>query len=134
MPWSFWHEHALVLENIKMRAIIFVAFGVLLSFTSSWAEDAITPTTYQALTCPQIVQEARSISRKGFALSGLQPGTGGSDNTETKSAVILVWPTSPNATAEKLSQLRYADSQMDALERASVASQCSIFFQHSARG
>jgi len=116
-----------------MRAIIiFAAFGVLLSFTPSLAQgvlEPISPATYQKLTCPQIVQEGRSISRKGFALSGLRPGTGGSDVTETKSAVVIVWPAPPSASAEKLANLRYADSQMDALEQASIGSQCSIQFQ-----
>jgi hypothetical protein len=136
MPWSFWHEDALLSEKIKIRVIIFAAFGALLSFTSSGTGEtlgAISPSTYQALTCPQIVQEGRSVSRKGFTLSGLQPGTGGTDNTETKSAVILVWLASPNAPAKKLSDLRYADSQMDALEQASIASQCSIFFRRPAK-
>jgi hypothetical protein len=115
-----------------MRAIIFAAFGVLLSFTPSLAQGAlepISPATYQKLTCPQIVQEGRSISRKAFALSGLRPGTGGSDVTATKSAVVIVWPAPPNANAEKLANLRYADSQMNALEQASIGSQCSIQFQ-----
>jgi hypothetical protein len=125
-------KNASVPEKIKMRVIILAAFGVLLSFTPSLAQGAlepISPVTYQRLTCPQIVQEGRSISRKGFALSGLRPGTGGSNVTATNSAIVIVWPAPLNASAEKMANLRYADTQMDALEQASIASQCSIQFQ-----
>jgi hypothetical protein len=116
-----------------MRTIIFATFGTALgcsvSFAQGSTERIISPTTYQSLTCPQIVQEGRSISKKGFILSGLQPGSGGSDATEAKSATIIVWPALPQASGENLANLHYADSQMDALEQASIASQCSIRFQ-----
>jgi hypothetical protein len=72
------------------------------------------------------------VSRKGFVLSGLAPGTGGSDNTNTNSATIIVWPTSENGSADKISNLRYAESQIDALEQASIESQCSIQFKRPA--
>jgi hypothetical protein len=120
----------------KLRAIIFSGFGLLLSLTSSWAEGAMPPIssgTYRALTCAQIVQEARSLSRRGFEMSGLPPGTGGTDSTGVKSAVIIIWPATPTATAGTLSSLRYAASQMDALEQASIESQCSIDFQRPAK-
>jgi hypothetical protein len=114
-----------------MRAII-AAFAVVLSFSPSKAEDSSEPISaaaYQKLSCLQIAEEGRSVSRKGFALSGLQPGTGGSNITETKSAVVIVWPTLRNVGAENVARLRHADRQMAALERASVESQCSIQFQ-----
>ena len=113
-----------------MRAAAFAGLGVLLCFSPGWAEE-VSPETlasnYRFLTCPQIVREARAVSRKGFVLSGLQPGTGGTDDTATNSAVIIVWPTSANGN------LRYAESQIDALEQASIASQCSIQFKRPAR-
>jgi len=114
-----------------MRTTIFVALGAVLSCTASLAQgvaENVSPTTYQNLTCPQIVQEGRSVSRKGLTLSGLRPGTGGSDATDTKSAVVIVWPSSP-VSGEEVAKFARADSQMDALERASVGSQCSIQFQ-----
>jgi hypothetical protein len=69
------------------------------------------------------------VSRKGFVLSGLAPGTGGADTTDAKSAIIIVWPASADASADKISRLRYAESQIDALEQASIESQCSIEFK-----
>jgi hypothetical protein len=116
----------------QMRVIVLAAFGSLLGLTSGWAQGVlspISPTTYRALTCEQIVQEARSVSRAGFALSGLRPGTGGTDGTATKAAIIVVWPDTPHPP----SNLRYADTQMNALEQASVASQCSIDFRRPAK-
>jgi hypothetical protein len=115
-----------------MRAAVLVGLGALANVGSSWAGEVpspISPDRYRALSCGQIVQEARAVSRRGFVLSGLQPGTGGTDITETRSAVIFVWPASTNTSAEKMVNLRYAESQIAALEQASVASQCSIQFQ-----
>jgi hypothetical protein len=115
-----------------MRVVRVVGLGVLLCVGPSGAEEPsppISPGSYRALTCPQIVQEARAVSRKGFVLSGLAPSTGGADNTDTKSAIIIVWPDSTSASADKMSRLRYAKSQIDALEQASIESQCSIEFQ-----
>jgi len=59
----------------------------------------------------------------------LKPGTGGTDKTETQSAVIIVWPAPTNEPADKMSKLRYAESQINALEQASIDSQCSIEFE-----
>src|SRR6185437_6929123 len=115
-----------------MRVVLCAGFGVLLSLGPTRAQEAcrpISPNTYRYLTCPQIVQDARAVSRKGFILSGLKPGTGGTDKTETQSAVIIVWPASTNAPADKMSKLRYAESQINALEQASIDSQCSIEFE-----
>ena len=115
-----------------MRAVRFAGLAVLLCLGPGRAAEpspAISPGSYRALTCPQIVQEARAVSRKGFVLSGLAPGTGGTDNTDTKSAIIIVWPASASGSADKMSRLRYAESQIDALEQASIESQCSIEFK-----
>ena len=115
-----------------MRAVRFAMLAVVLCLGPSRAEEpsaAVSPGSYRALTCPQIVQQARAVSRMGFVLSGLAPGTGGADGTETKSAIIIVWPPSVSASPDKISKLRYAKSQIDALEQASIESQCSIEFQ-----
>jgi hypothetical protein len=70
------------------------------------------------------------MSKKGFVLAGMQAGTGGSDGSETKSAVIIVWPT----MATNRERLAHADSEMNALEQASVGGQCSIQFQRPPKG
>src|ERR1700742_2057036 len=117
-----------------MRVMVIAGLTLLLSPCAGSAQSApISPRTYRDFTCAQLVQEGRAVSRKGFLLSGLQPGNGGTDSTEAKSAVIIVWPASKNSSVERLSALKYAESQIDALEEASVASQCSIQFQRPAR-
>ncbi len=60
----------------------------------------------------------------------MQAGTGGSDGSETKSAVVIVWPT----MATNSEQLAYADSEMNALEQASIGGQCSIQFKRPSKG
>jgi hypothetical protein len=85
---------------------------------------------YRTLTCPQLAQEGRTISKRGFMLSGLKEGLGGSDGTETAPAIVIVWPaTSPHGDKQQSENLTRADKQMDAIEQASVESQCSIRFQ-----
>lgn len=116
-----------------MRVIMTVGLALLLNPCPGLAQvQPISPKTYRGFTCAQLVQEGHAVSRKGFLLSGLQPGTGGTDATDVKSAVIIVWPASKNTSAEKLADLKYAENQIDALEEASVASQCSIQFQRPA--
>jgi hypothetical protein len=117
-----------------MRIIMIAGLMLLFSPRPGLTEPApISPTTYRDFTCAQLAHEGHVVSRKGFLLSGLQPGTGGTDTTEVKSAVIIVWPAAKNLSADKLSDLKYAASQIDALEEASVASQCSIQFQRPAQ-
>jgi hypothetical protein len=114
--------------------MVIAGLTLLLSPCAGSAQSApISPRTYRDFTCAQLVQEGHAVSRKGFLLSGLQPGTGGTDPTDAKSAAVLVWPASENLSVERLADLKYARSQIDALEEASVASQCSIQFQRPAK-
>jgi len=83
---------------------------------------------YRAMTCLQIAQEGREVSKRGFAASGLPAGRGGSDLTEAAPAVVIVWPVSSRA-GDKQHKIALANNEMDALEQASIASQCSIRFQ-----
>jgi hypothetical protein len=116
------------LGDTDMRALVLAAFGTALfctlSFAQSW--EKISSTAFNNLTCLQIAEEGRFMSKRGFVLAGLQAGTGGSEGSQTKSAVIIVWPTAKNG--EELAQ---ADRDMSALEQASVGRQCSIQFQRS---
>jgi hypothetical protein len=72
-----------------------------------------------------LAQEGRAISKRGFEVSGLRAGLGGSDATLTTSAVVYVWP-APTTENQKTDNLVLADGQMKALEQASIAGQCSI--------
>ena len=103
----------------NMRTLVLAAFGTALfctlSFAQSW--EKISSTAFNNLTCLQIAEEGRSISKRGFVLEGLQAGTGGSEGSQT------IWPTAKNG--EELAQ---ADRDMSALEQASLGRQCSIQF------
>jgi len=59
---------------------------------------------------------------------------GGSEATETAPAVVIVWPLSSTIRDKQQSdKLALAESQMNALEEASIASQCSIRFQRPSK-
>jgi hypothetical protein len=96
---------------------------------------SVSSSTYRELTCLQLAQEGHAISKRGFAASGLLSGQGGSNATETAPAVVIVWPLSPTIGDKQQSdKLALAENQMNALEQASIASQCSIRFQRLAKG
>jgi len=117
-----------------VRALGIVVFSAALSCMPSMAQTSpeyVPSSAYRALTCPQLAKEGRSISKRGFAASGLLAGQGGSDATETAAAVVIVWPVTPPKQRSKI--LALADSQMGALEQASIESQCSIRFQRPPR-
>jgi hypothetical protein len=113
-----------------MRAIGVVVFLAALNCLPSVAQ--ILPTdspsaAYRALSCKQLAQEGRALSKRGFVASGLLAGQGGSDATLTAAATVLIWPETPRE--QRSVALALADNQMAALEQASVESQCSIRFQ-----
>ena len=82
------------------------------------------------MTCPELEQEGRAISKRGFTLSGLKAGLRGSDGTKIIPAIVIVWPvTSPIEDKQQSDNLALALKQMDAIEQGSIASQCSIRFQ-----
>jgi hypothetical protein len=118
-----------------MRLVGFMMFAVAaLSCTPGLAQtlpDSVSSSTYRDFTCLQLTQEGRAISKRGFAASGLLlTGHGGSDATETAPAIVIVWPTSSHVDDKQQSdKIALANHEMDALEQASIASQCSIRFQ-----
>jgi hypothetical protein len=117
-----------------MRFIGIVTFATAaLSCTSGLTQVASSPLNdYRKLTCSELVQEGRAISKRGFTASGLKAGLGGSDSTQTAPAIVIVWPETASVDQPQRSQnLALAFKQMDALEQASIESQCSIRFQRS---
>jgi len=117
-----------------MRAIGVVTFATAaLSCSALLAQTlpaSMPSSDYRKLTCPEIAQEGRAISKRGFQLSGLKAGLGGSDSTETAPAIVIVWPVASSVGDKQQSaNLALALKQIDALEQASIASQCSIRFQ-----
>jgi hypothetical protein len=104
----------------------------VLSSPSSSARDLFANTSngYRKLTCIELAQEGRAISKKGFILSGLKAGSGGSDESQTDPAVVLVWPAvAQMGDTQRSEKLALAAREMDALEQASIESQCSIRFK-----
>jgi hypothetical protein len=115
-----------------MRFIGIVTFAAAaLSCTSGLTQvPSSLSDDYRKLTCSELAQEGRAISKRGFVASGLKAGLGGSDGTQTAPAIVIVWPeTSPVGDHPRSENLALAFRQMDAIEQASIASQCSIRFQ-----
>src|SRR5690242_16414444 len=113
-----------------MRTIALALFGTMISFSPCLGQNAqVSPERYRKLACLQITREAHALAKRGFALIGLQANSGGREGSRTTSATVIVWPAPSNLAGQKLADLAQADGQMNALEQASIASQCSIQFQ-----
>jgi hypothetical protein len=115
-----------------MRFIGIVTFATAaLSCTSGLTQVASSPSNdYRKLTCSELAQEGRAISKRGFMASGLKAGLGGSDSSQTAPAIVIVWPETSRVDPRQQSEnLALAFKQMDAIEQASIESQCSIRFQ-----
>jgi hypothetical protein len=126
------------LGDDQMRFVGIMMFAVAaLSCAPGLAQtlpDSVSSSTYREFTCLQLAQEGRAISKRGFVASGLKAGQGGSDATNTAPAVVIVWPAASHVGDKQRSdKIASANNEMDALEQASIASQCSIRFQRPSK-
>jgi hypothetical protein len=121
---------------MRFIGIVTFATAAALSCTCGLAQIASAPSNeYRKLTCSELAEEGRAISKRGFTASGLKAGLGGSDGTQTAPAIVIVWPETPPVDHPQRSEaLALAFKQMDAIEQASVESQCSIRFQRPPAG
>jgi len=112
-----------------VRTIAFALLGSLLGFGTCLAENwQVQLEHYRKLTCLQIMEEGHTLSKRGFALTGSRGG-GGSEGSRSTSATVIVWSRPTHIDSQQQAELAQADSQMNALEHASIESQCSIQFQ-----
>ena len=89
--------------------------AAVLSFTAALAQDSLSG-DYRKLTCPQLEQEGRAISKRGFKLSGLEAGLGGMDGSRTSPAIVIVWPSAaPVGDGKRSETLAVALRQMEAV-------------------
>ena len=118
-----------------MRFIQIMTCAATLGCAPGWAQTLpkyVPPSAYRALSCDQLVQEGRAVSKRGFLASGFKAGQGGSDATPSASAIVFLWPEmSFDRDKRRSENISVAVGQMDAIEQASVESQCSIRFQQS---
>jgi hypothetical protein len=118
-----------------VRLIGIVMFAAALGGTPGLAQTPLVnaeANSYRKMTCLQLAQEGRAVSKRGFAASGLPAGRGGTDTTELIPAIVFVWPVSSQASDKQPSdKLALVNHQMVALEQASIERQCSIRFQRS---
>jgi hypothetical protein len=118
-----------LMRNIGIAALAIAAFGCTSAVAAEPASYSSLAGEYRNLTCAQLAQEGHAISKRGFALSGLKAGLGGTDGTATAPTTVIVWPATASVDDKQRSEnLALALRQMDAAEQASIASQCSIQF------
>ena len=104
------------------------------SKSSEISASYISPIMYQNHTCPQLAQEAQSVSARAAAVSGAQDAKRTNDQIATGVAIVIFWPAAffvggDGPVAAELAQLK---GQMTAIEQASIQKNCTISFQRGA--
>jgi hypothetical protein len=118
---------------IGILTLIVAAMSCASSFAQNLPANA-PQTDYRNFTCDELVREGRSLSRRGFLLSGLKAGPGGTDGTRTTSAIVMVWPATVVDDKQRSRDLALASKQMESIEEASIRGQCSVQFQRPPAG
>jgi len=113
-----------------MRLVGIATLATAVLICAPGLAQSLPSNDYRKMTCSELAQEGRAISKRGFMLSGLEAGQGGRDGTKTAPAIVIVWP-SPESDSKRSENLTLALKQMEAVEQASIASQCSIRFQRT---
>jgi hypothetical protein len=121
-----------ILNKLRISAVVLIGTiiagsGPILAQTGP---AYVQPNAYLNFDCPQLVREARALSKRSAILADLPKGDRGADTSEKTSAVIP-WPNAfsivsgDKSVADKLALMR---GQMLAIEDASIRAQCSIQF------
>jgi hypothetical protein len=119
-----------------MRSFVALAaaaamLGACASKSSDVTPTYVSPVTYQAYTCPQLAEEAQSVSARAAQAAGAQDDKRTRDQVATGVAIVVFWPAAflvggDGNVAAELGRLK---GQMEAIEQASIQKRCNIKFQ-----
>ena len=92
-----------------------------------------SPNLYQSYSCQQLAEEGQQVAAEAARLSGQQDQKHRNDIMKTTVGLVIFWPAmllneGNGQTAATLASLK---GQMNAIERASVRSNCGIHFKSS---
>jgi hypothetical protein len=90
----------------------------------------VEPSVYTKHSCLQLFGEARALSARAAALTGIRQVDPTTDGSATKSAVVP-WPKAfsvVSGNADVLDKLTVMRAHMRAIEEGSIRAQCSIQF------
>ena len=107
-----------------------IALAGCASKSSEVAPAYVSPLIYESYTCPQLAQEAQSLSSRAAIAAGAQDKRRTNDTIATTVGVILFWPSLffINGDGAKAVELANLKGQMDALEQASIQKNCGLQF------
>jgi hypothetical protein len=118
-----------------VRAVLIAAMSAMVgAFAPASANPPSTYLSsgkYREYTCPQLAEEAQSISRRVMALSGeTQPSSHPAPVAGDEH--VIIWPSALDDGHERTSEpMARAKEQMLAIEDASIQRQCDIEFLRS---
>src|SRR5688572_18086195 len=117
-------------QELAMLAVALLLAGCA-SKSSEISASYVSPIMYQNHTCPQLAQEAQSVSARAAQVSGAQDSKRTNDAIATGVAIVVFWPAAflvggDGPVAAELAQLK---GQMNAIEQASIQKRCGIQFQ-----
>lgn len=118
------------MKNIITIGIIAVAAISCASKADKIAASYVSPTLYNHLSCSQLAEEAKAVSSRAVAASGVQDQKAGQDAAITTVGIVLFWPAlffnnGDGASAAEVARLK---GEMQAIEDASRRKGCGISF------
>ncbi len=116
------------------RAAGIIALGLLAGCASKSADieaTYVSPNLYQSYTCPQLAEEARTISQRAAAAAGKQDKNRSNDIVKTTVGVIIFWPIllANKGDGQVTAELANLKGQMKAIEQESIRKNCGIEFK-----
>lgn len=113
--------------------VVALALSGCSSSSSSIRPTYVSPLQYQSYSCQQLAMEAQRVSARAAEAAGVQDDKASKDAVAMGVSMIIFWPAlffvsgGDGATAAELGRLR---GEFEAIEKASVAKNCGINFQH----
>lgn len=118
-------------KKITLLAIVSMTVSGCADKSQNVQSSYISPLSYQSFSCSQIEQEARRVSARVSQVAGVQDKNAQGDAVATGVALVLFWPAAffIGGNKENAAELSRLKGELEALEQASIAKNCSIVFQ-----
>jgi hypothetical protein len=124
------------IARLAYGALTAIAVAGCASSASEIRATYVSPIQYEGLTCKQIGEEAKRVSRRAAELSGVQDRKATQDAVATTVGVLVLWRTlfmveGDGQTAAELGRLK---GEFEALEKVAVKKGCDFEFRQRKLG
>ena len=119
------------MKHLLLAAACVVALSGCAKNADKISSTYVSPLQYQSLTCDQIAEESARVASRAASVSGAQNKQAKNDAIATGVGVVVFWPAllflSPGK--DQSAEVGRLKGDMEALEQAAIAKNCSIQFR-----